>query len=67
MAEKPSAHRKEARNRSLSHIKRLQRQYRLLLFLLVLIVTLVYGTVYLQNLNAEGVCTRTLRATASSR
>lgn len=53
MAENPSTHRREARNRSLSNIKRLQRQYRLLLFSLVLLVTLVYGIVYLQNLNAE--------------
>jgi diguanylate cyclase (GGDEF)-like protein len=52
MAEKGAAQ-KKPRTRVISHVRRLQRQYRLLLFCLVLVVALVYGVVYLQNLTAE--------------
>lgn len=43
----------ETRNRSVAHIQKLQWQYRVLLLSIVVLISLVFGAMYLQNLTVE--------------
>ena len=43
----------ETRNRSVAHIQKLQWQYRVLLLSIVVLISLVFGAIYLQNLTVE--------------
>ena len=55
MARKTASYHMENRNRSVTHIKKLQWQYRVLLLTIVVLISALFGTIYLQNLTAERV------------